>query len=703
MIPSTALTSLAFEKVCVLFNIAALQSAVAGSQSLDADEGLKLATKLYQQAGGIFQMLKGAVPAAIPQEPTPDLSQEVLQVLSTLMVAQAQEIFVQKAIKDSMKDLVIAKLCCQCEELYADVLRGMQKEAVRTLWDKEYINTVAGKQAGFHAMTQLYTSLDCRSRKKVGEEISRLQHAVELFKTAQTRSGKATLMQEYLDKAQRNLVESKKDNDFIYNEIIPDVKTLESPGKVQLAKPLPLAAKLSQNHKDLFGDLVPVALHQALAASEARRAEAVNAEIMRLREATTAMNVLLSSLNLPAAIETSASGSVVPPSVLEKAEEMRSKGGIQSIRTLITELPESLNRNKEILDECERMLKDERDSDDQLRSQFKEKWTRTPSSKLNESFLTTAAKYREIINNAVQADKVVQNKFETNKSAMETLSQGKEEVERAVQAVGGASGSVGNSAAVQKLRQLMEQVETIKAERDVIESELKSATVSMKDQFLAALAQDGAINEPALSVPEIGKRLQPLQNQVAESVRRQGEMVREIEAAHAQFTAEKGGSSVSGREALLTQLATAFDIFTELQSNLKEGTKFYSDLTQLLIVFQNKISDFCFARKTEKEELMKDLTQQTSRAAAGPAATPQVPSHHANIAPTNPHSPPQSAAPAAVPYPTQMNTMPQPFGATPLAPYPTYVAPPMPQGFNPYATLPYPQRESLGFLLQAVD
>lgn len=69
---------------------------------MDTDNNLKYTLKLLQQSAGIFKYLRSTVPAAIPGEPTPDLNQDCLFCLQSLMLAQAQEVFIRKTIKGKL-------------------------------------------------------------------------------------------------------------------------------------------------------------------------------------------------------------------------------------------------------------------------------------------------------------------------------------------------------------------------------------------------------------------------------------------------------------------------------------------------------------------------------------------------------------------------------------------------------------------------
>jgi programmed cell death 6-interacting protein len=58
----------------------------------------------------------------------------------------------------------------------------------------------------------------------------------------------------------------------------------------------------------------------------------------------------LSSLSLPAALEDTSESSL-PQSLVEKASAVKKNGSIQELERRIQELPDLLQRNKDILDE----------------------------------------------------------------------------------------------------------------------------------------------------------------------------------------------------------------------------------------------------------------------------------------------------------------------------------------------------------------
>lgn len=93
-------------------------------------------------------------------------------------------------------------------------------------------------------------------------------------------------------------------------------------------------------------------VHQAMASCDVRKSEMTNSKIAQLREASQLLNSILASLNLPAALEDAAGGpDAVPQSLKEKAKTVQDCGGIAALMKSVNDLPELVQRNKEILDE----------------------------------------------------------------------------------------------------------------------------------------------------------------------------------------------------------------------------------------------------------------------------------------------------------------------------------------------------------------
>ena len=253
---------------------------------------------------------------------------------------------VQKALKDSMKDNIVAKLARHADDLFADVIKVMQKESVRTLWDKDWLSVVSGKQSLYNGLSQFHQSKVCNTAKNIGEEISRLQYCLELFQACQTRSGMAGLggCSDWMKRANRALTDAEKDNAFIYHERIPDVTQLTTIGRAAVVKPTALPDKFLPNDKELFSALMPIHTHQAVAAYEVRKQDMVGKELNRMKVGTNMINEILNSMNLPAALEDTTGGGV-PASLKEKSSAVIEAGGVDELESLVRELPDMLQRN----------------------------------------------------------------------------------------------------------------------------------------------------------------------------------------------------------------------------------------------------------------------------------------------------------------------------------------------------------------------
>ncbi|XP_070970498.1 programmed cell death 6-interacting protein isoform X1 [Oncorhynchus clarkii lewisi] len=716
-----ALASLGYEKTCVLFNGAALASQIASEQNLDSDEGLKAAAKYYQLASGAFGHIKDTVLSALNREPTMDISPETVGTLSLIMLAQAQEVFFLKATSDKMKDAIIAKLANQAADFYSDAFKQCQyKENLpKCIYFQEVLPVLAAKHCIMQANAELHQSILAKQKKHFGEEIARLQHASELVKTVASRYDEYVSVKDLSDKISRALTAAKKDNDFIYHDRVPEVKDLEHIGKAALVKATTITPPLSAKFTDLFEKMVPMAVQQSMSVYSQRKAETVNRLVGTMREATNLCNGVLASLNLPAALE-DLSGDSIPQSIIEKAHAIVQQGGLQSIEQLIRDLPELLTRNREILDESLKMLDDEESTDSELRSKFSQRWNRTPSVDLYKPLRAEGGNFRSVLDKAVQADQVVRERYNAHCEMIALLCKPEAELTAAIPSANPAK-TLQGSEVVSVLRSQLSQLEVVKREREGLETEIKGVTFDMSSSFLTALAQDGAINEEALSMSQLDQSYGSYSQRVQASLRSQEELLGNVQASHQEFSSLKqSNSEANDREEVLKKLASAHDSYVEITSNLREGTKFYNDLTEILLKFQNKCSDIVFARKTERDELLKDLQQSIAREPSAPSFS--VPAYQTNPTPTatgptpaprtvfQPQQPQAKAQPPERPPPPAFtpqaasapgnppSNQPQPVNPPPMAPpsqaqgppYPTYQGYPgyayqMPMGYNPYA------------------
>lgn len=131
----TAQYSLAYEKASIIFNISSVLSCHAANQNRSEDLGLKTAYHSFQASAGMFTYINDNFLHA----PSTDLSRDTVKTLIHVMLAQAQEVFLEKQIRDDKKVGMLAKLAAQAASLYGDAIAGVQENVQKGIFEKVWL------------------------------------------------------------------------------------------------------------------------------------------------------------------------------------------------------------------------------------------------------------------------------------------------------------------------------------------------------------------------------------------------------------------------------------------------------------------------------------------------------------------------------------------------------------------------------------
>ncbi len=134
----TSQYSLAYEKASIIFNISAVLSCHAAHQTRSEDSGLKTAYHSFQASAGMFTYINENFLHA----PSTDLSRDTVKTLIQIMLAQGQEVFLEKQIADGKKIGLLAKLASQAAYLYSGAIEGTQENVNKAIFEKVWLLVV---------------------------------------------------------------------------------------------------------------------------------------------------------------------------------------------------------------------------------------------------------------------------------------------------------------------------------------------------------------------------------------------------------------------------------------------------------------------------------------------------------------------------------------------------------------------------------
>ncbi|KAG5220442.1 bck1 resistance to osmotic shock [Salix suchowensis] len=264
--------------------------------------GLKRAFYYFRTCAGMLTYINENFLHA----PSTDLSRDVVRFLINIIIAQATEVFIEKCTDEKKASALVAKIGAQAAALYTILTEDVKEFMGKGIFDRNWVTLLQIKSKYFSSLAQYHRGLADSAAGKHGDALVRFTQSESLAKEASRTA--ATFGSVFVTNMSPNLpadagssiqertkahlticsekkAEATRENDLIYNAILPSAEALPVIDKLSVATPISIQDVYGSPEvqkvigPDLFVRLIPLSVHESASVYSEEKAKLVRGEV----------------------------------------------------------------------------------------------------------------------------------------------------------------------------------------------------------------------------------------------------------------------------------------------------------------------------------------------------------------------------------------------------------------------------------------
>lgn len=612
--------------------------------------------------------------------PSTDLSRDTVKTLINIMLAQGQEVFLEKQIRDGKKPGLLAKLASQAHFLYSQAKESLDAEYGKIVFDWTWSKLVQIKSAHMASLAEYYQALTEDESGSHGSAIARLQLADKSSKNAfswsktfpsvppsssnlgsDTSACLQNITKRQMENVQEKLSVLVKDNDFIYHQTVPPEASVPGVTKLPAAKAIPVS-ELYQGQDiqrvigpDIFQKIVPMSVTESASLYDEEKAQMVRQEADKVEQANGEMAASLDYLKLPNSLNVLKGSADEELSVDPEFERWCNEVAVhEPFAAAFDQLQKDKADVLGSLTKSGKQLDMEESVCEKMRSKYGADWTQQPSSRLTSTLRSDIKSYRDTIDEAASSDAQListARQYEGDFNEMRAAAQsGEVEVfyQQAMIKAGSGGGkgkhkSTGEATLldedygeggptvaeqIAKVEDLLKKLNLLKRERMQVLKDLKEKVHSDDISNVLILNKKSIANhEKQLFQTELEK-FRSHQNRLLSTVHKQSSLLKELTKTYGDLLQDKRvrseqqkyESTNKSRSSVMSKYKRIFNAHEDLIQGLMRAQGFYSEMKENVDSLEKNVDSFVNNRRAEGASLLSQIEQKKANSSSGQAA-----------------------------------------------------------------------------------